>query len=231
MLYTTALIASVAACVAAVSDNTWIAPTVSDRRSPCPMMNSLANSGYINRDGLNVALLNVVNLDPAVTALVGAVAIKASTTGYADTLNLDDLDKHGIIEHDASLSRGDWLDGKGDNHKFDAAIWTNTAAHFTGDTISIEDMAKARAAAVARANATNPAFNFGAAQLQGSTLECSLILGVFGDMTDGNANTKQVRTLFEQERLPFEEGWTKPKERIVISGIQNLSKKLLAVAV
>lgn len=244
------------------------------------MMNSLANSGYINRDGLNIskssietALLDVINMDPAVSGLVTAVAVKTSTTGYADTINLDDLTKHGIIEHDASLSRGDWLGGKGDSHSFNAEIWANTASHFTSDKISIEDMARARAAAVARANSTNPNFEFGAAQLQGSTLECTLLLGTFGDMTNGNANVKYVRTLVgtfssfplfpprarkasilspfflffticllkakiysqivsaENERLPFEEGWTKPTERIVLAGIQSLSKKLLTAAI
>ncbi|KAK6827783.1 hypothetical protein PG990_009427 [Apiospora arundinis] len=238
MRSTTAFIVSIATCVAAVNDNVWKAPTASDRRSPCPMMNSLANSGYINRDGLNIskssietALLDVINMDPAVSGLVTAVAVKTSTTGYADTINLDDLTKHGIIEHDASLSRGDWLGGKGDSHSFNAEIWANTASHFTSDKISIEDMARARAAAVARANSTNPNFEFGAAQLQGSTLECTLLLGTFGDMTNGNANVKYVRTLVENERLPFEEGWTKPTERIVLAGIQSLSKKLLTAAI
>lgn len=168
------------------------------------MLNSLANSGYINRDGLNISLSefsqvlsDVINLDPAATKLVTAVGIKASTTGYADTLNLDDLDKHGIIEHDASLSRADWDNGAGDNHHFDKGVWAQTLAHFTTDTISVQQMAAARAGAIVRANASHPdTFTYGAAQVQGSLLECALGLSVFGDETGENANLKHLRVLF-----------------------------------
>ncbi|KAK7981743.1 chloroperoxidase [Apiospora saccharicola] len=238
---TTAVIVSLAACVAALpsNNNVWMAPTASDKRSPCPMLNSLANSGYINRNGLNIsltefsdALLEVTNLDPAATKLVTAVGIKASTTGYADTLNLDDLIKHGIIEHDASLSRADWEDGKGDSHSFNKDIWAQTLTHFTTDTISAKQMAAARKGAIARANATHPdTFTYGAAQVQGSLLECALGLSVFGDATGDNANLKHLRVLFEEERLPFQEGWVKPAEVITSAKAQALAAKVLAATV
>jgi hypothetical protein len=63
------------------------------------MVNSLANHGYLPRDGLNISLddlivafADAVNLDPAATTLVG---VKALTTGNNVTFNLDDLKKHG----------------------------------------------------------------------------------------------------------------------------------------
>ncbi|KAK7956986.1 uncharacterized protein PG986_006208 [Apiospora aurea] len=238
MRSTAAIIVSVAACVAAVpvNDHVWQAPSASDKRSPCPMLNSLANSGYIARNGLNIsvsdfstALLEVTNLDPAATKLVTAVGIKASTTGYADTLNLDDLDKHGVIEHDASLSRADWQNGDGDSHAFNKELWADTLAHFPDDTISIKQMAAARAGAIARSNASHPdTFTYGAAQVQGSLLECALGLAVFGSATDGNANKAHLRVLFEEERLPFEEGWVKPKNVITSADAQGLAAKVLA---
>lgn len=71
-------------------------------RSPCPMVNTLANHGYLPRNGLNVSmsdlvagLQNGVNLAEAATRLVGAKALTASTTGNPDTFNLDDLNRHG----------------------------------------------------------------------------------------------------------------------------------------
>ncbi|KAL0943142.1 chloroperoxidase-like protein [Colletotrichum truncatum] len=52
--------------------NEWAAPTAADRRSPCPMVNTLANHGFLPRSGLNVSLADLVagftaavNLDPA----------------------------------------------------------------------------------------------------------------------------------------------------------------------
>lgn len=73
-------------------------------RSPCPMVNTLANHGYLPRNGLNVSmsdlvagLQNGVNLAEAATRLVGAKALTASTTGNSDTFNLDDLNRHGCM--------------------------------------------------------------------------------------------------------------------------------------
>lgn len=68
-------------------------------RSPCPMVNSLANHGYLPRDGLNISLPDLIvaftdalNLDPAATTLVGQ---KALLSGNNVTFDLDNLDKHG----------------------------------------------------------------------------------------------------------------------------------------
>ena len=104
------------------SDYYYIAPTASDSkftlftipcpgtasdndiigRGPCPMVNALANYGYLPRDGLNISLADLVvafnesvNLAPEATELVGAKALLTSTTGDSDTFNIADLDQHG----------------------------------------------------------------------------------------------------------------------------------------
>jgi hypothetical protein len=102
---------------------TWIAPSSTDRkspplltfawplvpsltiftgRSPCPMVNTLANHGYLPHDGLNISVADLVtafnlsvNLAAEATELVGVKALLTSTTGNPDTFNLDDLDEHG----------------------------------------------------------------------------------------------------------------------------------------
>lgn len=65
------------------------------------MVNTLANHGYLPRDGLNVSLdilvqafSDAVNLDESATLLVGDKALDTSTTGNNSTFNLDDLDTH-----------------------------------------------------------------------------------------------------------------------------------------
>lgn len=114
MLYHVPLLLSAAVAVSA--SNEWRAPGAYDRtspyprsedvsinteigRSPCPMVNSLANHGYLPRDGLNISLADLivaftdaVNLDPAATTLVGQ---KALTTGDNVTFDLDNLSKPG----------------------------------------------------------------------------------------------------------------------------------------
>lgn len=68
------------------------------------MVNTLANHGFLPRNGLNVSMDDLttgfaaaVNLAPGATELVGAKALTASTTGNPSTFNLDDLDKHGSM--------------------------------------------------------------------------------------------------------------------------------------
>lgn len=76
------------------------------------MLNTLANHGYIPRDGLNFTLAQLqdgftkaINLAPDFSIGPWDVGILASTTCYNSTLNLHDLVEHNLIEHDASLSR------------------------------------------------------------------------------------------------------------------------------
>ena len=130
-----ALLASSAICATDAETYEFISPSATDRRSPCPMVNTLANHGYLSRDGLNISMSDLVtafnlsvNLESAATQLVGAKALLTSTTGNASTFNLDDLDEHGVIEHDGSLSRADIYFG--DNHSFNATIWDSVAALF-----------------------------------------------------------------------------------------------------
>lgn len=66
------------------------------------MLNSLANHGFLHRNGLNISVENIVdafdyavNLSPNSSLPVAQLAVTTSTTGNPNTLNLDDLNKHG----------------------------------------------------------------------------------------------------------------------------------------
>ncbi|KAL6916738.1 hypothetical protein ACHAP8_009672 [Fusarium lateritium] len=210
------------------SANDWQPPSKNDRRSPCPMVNSLANHGYLPRDGLNISLddlivafTDAVNLDPAATTLVGK---KALETGDGNTFNLDDLAKHGVLEHDGSLSRDDLYFG--DNSRLNPHIWKQTLSHFREPYISIKTAADARKDRLAVANATNPEFSLSAEQNQISLIETALYLTVFGNAEDGNANTRWVRTVFEKETIPFREGFQRSEKPITAAQILGMAGKV-----
>ncbi len=66
------------------------------------MLNTLANHGFLPRSGLNVSIDDLVkgldealNLSPNSSLPVAQLAVTTSTTGNPNTMNLDDLDKHG----------------------------------------------------------------------------------------------------------------------------------------
>ena len=65
------------------------------------MLNTLANHGFLPRDGLNISLdvlinglYESINLSPAAAETPGEGALLTSTTGNASTFNLADLDEH-----------------------------------------------------------------------------------------------------------------------------------------
>ncbi|PMD53342.1 Cloroperoxidase [Hyaloscypha bicolor E] len=229
------LVAIISTVSALPSENLhiWQPPNPTDRRSPCPMLNTLANHGFLPRNGVNVSLDDLItglsesiNLAAAATETPGEIALTTSTTGNASTFNLDDLDKHHILEHDASLSRNDFYFG--DDHTFNRTIWGQTLTHFPNRTISFANAAAARSARIAAAAAVNPQFNMTATEHTNSYFESALYMGVFGNLTTGNAVTKFVEILFTQERLPYIEGWRKSAQEITFDNLLYLVGQLTA---
>lgn len=75
--------------------------TISLGRSPCPGINALANHDYLPRNGLNISLEQFItgvgegyNFAPDVAIFAVATYQPFTTTGYNNTLHLNDLDHH-----------------------------------------------------------------------------------------------------------------------------------------
>ncbi|KAF3009177.1 hypothetical protein E8E14_004825 [Neopestalotiopsis sp. 37M] len=215
------------------AQNDWQAPQAGDSRSPCPMLNTLANHGFLPRNGLNVdapTLRNALesnSFDPNALSDVIDQALSTSTTGNSSTFNLADVVKHNVIEHDGSLSRDD-LAHNGNDLNFDADIWAQVVAHFANDTISIETAARARADRIANAQSTNPDYS----QPNGDTAslaETSFYLMLLGDRVSGNPPTAWVKIFFEQERFPFAEGFVNKSPVLTLDEIETMMDKISAV--
>lgn len=95
-----------------------------DVRSPCPMLNTLANHGFIARNGRNIKsndlfdALMLMGAPPMVTVgILGFVYSQLkeanpenlfiSQFGFLPSLDLDRLTVFDILEHDVSLTRND----------------------------------------------------------------------------------------------------------------------------
>ncbi|GKT51950.1 putative sterigmatocystin biosynthesis protein stcT [Colletotrichum spaethianum] len=218
------------------AEHTWQAPRGNDRRAPCPLLNSLANHGYLPRNGQNISVdaliegmhagLNLREDAKLFFRLQGNKALEASSTGNKDTFNLNDLNKHDLIEHDASLSRADIYFG--DNWSFNQTIFDETKSYWPSATISISDAAKALVARQNSAEKANPEFNLPFDGYTNSLGQTAMYLGLFGDYDDGNANRSWVEYFFENERLPFELGWQRRSDddKIPATGILALTTKV-----
>ena len=80
-------------------------------RAPCPMLNTLANHGFLNHDGKNInrsqieyAFNTYLNINTDLASNLFGIAVNVTVPNpNATTFDLDDLSRHNLLEHDGSL--------------------------------------------------------------------------------------------------------------------------------
>ncbi|KUJ08957.1 Cloroperoxidase [Mollisia scopiformis] len=224
--------------------HTWSPPGPGDVRGPCPGLNSLANHGFLPHDGKNIdlnttiaAFANAINgaSDFATSLFMGALMTNLRVPNPT-TFDLTDLDNHDIIEHDASLSRGDAYFGN--DHTFNKTIYDQTTSYWTGETIDIQMAANARAARIATSKATNPTFNQTYMDNKGFGEPTAYFMALGHQVPVGNETTfgytyevkrSFVKYLFEHERLPVKLGWRPSSTLLTLTEFGN-TMHLIAAA-
>ncbi|KAH7173017.1 Chloroperoxidase [Fusarium sp. MPI-SDFR-AT-0072] len=219
-------------------------------RSPCPVVNALANHGYLERSGRSIFMddLNASMKHVGMSPLLGSVFAIPTYFEYQNPakaymkkpvgtwqriwsliknpysffdyfgcwnasqisdgkkyLNLVDLASHGAIEHDISLSRRDIAQKQGNNDPQQDLIEEMLDYSFDGETLTIEDLARFIKARISRQLEDNPELVYGPAEHQVNCGQIALMMGCFGD--GKTIPVKYVKAIFEDERLPIEEGW------------------------
>ncbi|BCS25206.1 peroxidase family protein [Aspergillus puulaauensis] len=216
-----------------------------DSRSPCPGLNVLANHGWLPRSGKNIDLATVrsavagaYNYAPTTfdEAFQMALDVNLSTTGNSSTFHLADLRKHNAAEFDGSLSRNDAYFG--DNLHFSPAVWETVAERLNlydaGDCekdkyVTVETAARARAARVEDAMRANPDFTNSKLAMEGSPGTTSLYLTTLWDYEADGAPKAWVRAFFEDERIPYIEGYRRPNTPRNFTHIGDMNSRVLAV--
>jgi hypothetical protein len=222
-------------------------------RSPCPVVNALANHGYLERSGTKIYMedLNASMSHVGMSLLLGSVFAKPTyfeyhnpanayrkkpvgtlqriwslirnpysffdyfgcwKAGQADAsgkkyLNLVDLASHGAIEHDVSLSRRDIAQKQGNNDPQQDLIEEMLEHSIDGKSLTINDLSAFIKARIQRQLVDNPELVYGPAEHQVNCGQIALMMGCFGD--GKTIPLSYVRAIFEDERLPIEEGWKK----------------------
>ncbi|SPQ24500.1 692923f1-c2ab-4731-831b-ffa9d9263d66 [Thermothielavioides terrestris] len=204
-----------------------------DRRGPCPMLNTLANHGFLPHNGRNItkeitvnALNSALNVNKMLGELLFNFAVTTNPQPNATFFDLDHLSRHNILEHDASLSRADYYFGH-DDHTFNQTVFDQTKSYWKTPIIDVQQAANARLARVLTSNATNPTFvlsQIGEAFSFGETAAYILALG---DRVSGTVPRQWVEYLFENERLPLELGWRRAKEVISNSDLDQLTNRVI----
>ncbi|PHH92756.1 hypothetical protein CDD83_5380 [Cordyceps sp. RAO-2017] len=203
-----------------------------DSRSPCPALNALANHGFLPRDGRNLgmgqivcALFEGLGVDPVVSIFILAFAYAASNKPLCFTIDLEDLASHRLaIEHDCSFSRDDWKNGIGNNRDFNPEIWKVAYDELSRSYgkpnspprthINFITLGRAKAARAKDAKRRNPDSQWDPRAWFNGYTEHGLVLSAFSDSIPGFARLCVIKTLFEEERLPWLEGWRPAKFRL-----------------
>ncbi|KAE8306975.1 Chloroperoxidase [Aspergillus transmontanensis] len=210
----------------------WKPAGPGDVRAPCPMLNTLANHGYLPHDGKNIteehtirALKVALNIEEELSQYLFQEALTTNPAENATTFSLNDLSRHNILEHDASLSRLDHYFG--DNHDFNQKIFDQTRSYWPDPVISVQAAANAREARVKASNATNPTFALSELGLAFGYGETAAYIIILGNKTTGLVNRSWVEYLFENERLPSELGWVKREDPISLSDLENMLQQVV----
>ncbi|KAK2626466.1 hypothetical protein QTJ16_003641 [Diplocarpon rosae] len=200
----------------------WIAGGESDFRGPCPMMNTLANHGFISRDGKNLTKEVVVNglsqglnFDPALATIMWEQAVFVNPEPNATYFTLDQLNPHNVLEHDASLSRSDAY--YGNNHVFNQTVFDTVKPLWTEEVLTAEMLANSRVYRQIVSKATNPEYSFSPTVENFSLGELAAPILVFGDSEAGTTKRDQVIYFIENERLPYELGFVKQASPITLN--------------
>ncbi|KAI8823031.1 Chloroperoxidase [Fimicolochytrium jonesii] len=213
----------------------WQKPGPTDVRSPCPLLNAMANHGLLPRDGKNIkatqyisALTSIsIGLDLASALVVGSPAVGVPThlSGLTFTFGLDDLRTHGAIEHDASLTRNDAYFG--DNYSFNHTLYDQfISTQNAAGRLDVNSMAKIRALRLKQSKATNPDNKFGFKESTLAHGEASLILNYFGYANGLEIPTNYLDAVFVDERLPYNEGWVPPTSSVNLLKVSAVSKQI-----
>lgn len=184
-------------------------------RGPCPGLNTLANHGYLPRDGKDITLnilkegmLEGFNIAHSDAELLFFQAIRTNPQWFADRFDLADLGRHGILEHDISLRYGHPLIDSanesrsdayfGDPNPFNATVWAETMTYFKTPMITVQQLANARMGRLHTSKRTNPEFELSWLAKGFSWGECAAFFEIMADGTTGTVNRTFIDYFFRK---------------------------------
>ncbi|KAJ1026678.1 hypothetical protein NDA13_004051 [Ustilago tritici] len=201
-------------------DHPWQPPPPGAKRGPCPGLNTIANHGYLPRDGivnpieLLVGTFQGLNLSPDLAAILAGI----SFVGLGDLLQMklsigdryglgSGLSHHGILEGDGSVTRQDHYWGNSWNADPDLVdMFINETNTYGNGNVNIWSLAHSRYRAWNHGRKNNPEFDFNPWRMLVAYAES----GFVHEALRGSYlkfDESMIRSWFLQERFP--KGWSK----------------------
>lgn len=174
-------------------------------RSPCPVLNALANSCILPNDGRNITAnmlessLERIGVSSSIASRLSSSAMDIGSIGKNGerVLNLNDLSKHGAIEHDLSLSRDDIYFGN--NIDFSKKQFNKIHQFIdSNDNLTFDNLARWRNSLMADTSNPERTFNFRENVI--ASTEAALLYLLLKD-SNNNIPFEKLKKLFIEERL------------------------------
>lgn len=195
-----------------VDDHRYVRPSGADvsgfpppnaapnHRSPCPVLNSLANHGYLPRDGkaltphlIRNAIVDVFNIDEALAEHL--------TRPLPSRLTLADLSVHGFIEHDASLVHDDAY-FKRDPAQINITLAGELLAKSEDGRLTKHSLATERRERETQCKTENPEYALPWKGQSAAYGECALLLIAMGHYESETISVEHVKSFMVEERIP-----------------------------
>ena len=208
------------------SAGVWQKPNLAvDHRAPCPGLNSLANHGFINRNGSDIqldqlrhAFTSVYRLAPDLQEALISGLSKNKNVDTQGRLDLNFLRRHNpATEHDASLVHDDAAFGP--SWITNQTLVTRLLGYsIDGKSLTIDNIARYRIDRENESAANNPSFTFTSSDTQNALLESAALIGTIGNGTAVSVDV--ARVFLSEERLPM------VKEQQFMGNPQNMIQAL-----
>ncbi|KAG2060078.1 Cloroperoxidase [Suillus hirtellus] len=187
----------------------FIPPQLTDSRCSCPAFNAMANHGIISRSGREVSFVELnnhiqatYNFSPTFSSFVLHFLARMLKRNFSeDTFDLEEIDLHNGIEHDASLLRLDAALQPDQSMKHVPFIEELLAA-VTGkdrdgnDIITTKDCSRILGKRRAVAHAVNKEFSLSFFHKIFGSADASILATIFGGRVD------DLRSFLLHERIP-----------------------------
>lgn len=204
-----------------------------NHRSPCPVLNTLANHGFLPRDGKNVTaavlgdgLVQALNLDRQLAEMFAQpLARKYGDKGFT----LADLAPHNFLEHDVSLVHDDAFFGS-DPASINQTMVETLLAHAVGSppVLTRTAMARYRRDRELESRQTNPEFSLSALHSIIGSGEAGILLMILGDPDTMTISVDRARSFLQLEKFP--DGFAQSESPIPVAAVLYVTAQMKALS-
>lgn len=171
-------------------------------RGACPFLNTLTNHGILPRSGSGLTKkilvdgLTSVGVESFLASVISDAGVKLGVENANGEFvaNLEEISKHGKIEHDASLTRPDYDVDK--SLKFNATTFELHNSFMENGKLTVRNFAKWRNELDKRCKNCKALNDFGALG------EGAFLFQFLGDEKTGEISREQLETFLVHEKMP-----------------------------